>query len=170
MARKLVVLALMTAIGFSLYGCKTVKNVVCKERAYKLKVVADDSFVATTTVQVDFVAANAADLPRWQNLAVDSYRGGGKDVYSMSFGQGKPSVQALEAEVELWERWLARNVTHVFVIATIPGMLSEGALGPADARMVELPLDECRWEGTPGMLKVSLGVTGLRVESPQKPL
>lgn len=170
MNQKFVTLVFALVVGVSLLGCKTVKNVVCKERAYKLKVVADANFVATTTVQVDLVAANAADLPRWQNLAVDSYRGGGKDVYSMSFGQGKPSTQALEADAGLWERWLARNATHVFVIATIPGMLSEGAMGPADARMVELPLDDCRWEGSPGMLKVSLGATGLRVESPQRPL
>jgi NAD(P)-dependent dehydrogenase (short-subunit alcohol dehydrogenase family) len=67
-----------------------------------------------------------------------------------------------------WDKWKAKGVTHVLVLADLPGA-QVSKPGSQDARRLILPLDECTWAAGTKALKVQVQRSGMVVLTPMRP-
>ncbi|MCM8533931.1 MAG: hypothetical protein NE330_22405 [Lentisphaeraceae bacterium] len=110
-----------------------------------------------SSVEVNIIGVNSIDRQYWESLKVDEYFGSelqkSGDNIVMKFSQKEPAIQNLSDDALIWEKWAAKGVTHLYIVASIPGVISSET-GSRDPRMVALPLDACRWDGNRIVLKI----------------
>jgi len=137
---------------------------------YDIEVSLDES-LKTSSVIVDLVGVNPSSLPRWEAYDMAKYwhegdamrRDGDKVV--LNFVSGQALTNKLASSSPQWDKWKAKGVTHVMVLADLPGS-PVSRPGNQDARRQILPLDQCSWpSGTKG-LKVLVQRSGIVVLTP----
>ena len=137
-------------------GCQGMKK-------FNVEVTADPS-IGDRTVEVDLVGVNRYDLQRWNSIEMSKYWGRGNperekaSKYVIKFGvspQGDtlPMEQVLKKNHDIWKEWRANQVTHLFVMAHLPGV-HEDRPGNADSRRVSIPLESKCWDWYASKLKI----------------
>lgn len=137
---------------------------------YTIEVSLDDS-LKTSSVIVDLVGVNLSNLPRWEAYDMGKYwregdamrRDGDKVV--LNFVSGQTMTQSLAVKDAKWQQWKSKGVTHVLVLADLPGTIASRP-GSQDARRQILSLDECNWPGGTKDLKLLVQRSGIVVVTP----
>lgn len=160
-------------VAAALVGCAT-----CKPGKpgpigrYSLEVSLDDS-LRTSSVIVDLVGINPSSLPRWEAYDMGKYWKEGDamrrdaDKYVLNFVSGQKQAGALSATDPQWDKWMAKGVTHVLVLADLPGAQTSRP-GTQDARRQILALDQCSWPDKTSALKVLVQRSGMVVLTPAR--
>jgi hypothetical protein len=136
--------------------------------------VAEDESLKTASVIVDLVGANLANLPRWEAYDMGKYWKEGDpmrkdaDKVVLNFVSGQSLTNSLASSNAQWDKWKATGVTHVLVLADLPGAQASRT-GSQDARRLILPLDQCSWPSGTKTLKVLVQRSGMAVLTPMRP-
>ncbi|KPK76837.1 MAG: hypothetical protein AMJ79_05255 [Phycisphaerae bacterium SM23_30] len=153
------VLFIMMILG----GCHGMKR-------FNVVVTADQS-ISDRTVEIDLVGVNRYDLQRWNSMELSKYwtRGNPErenaSKYTIKFGvseQGEPlpSEQILKKNHDIWKEWRDNRVTHLFVLAHLPG-LHEDRPGSADNRRVSVPLEKECWGWFAGKIEIKVNYSNV---------
>jgi hypothetical protein len=141
---------------------------------YGIDVALDES-LKTSSVLVDLVGANPSTLPRWEAYDMGKYWKEGDpmrrdaDKVVLNFVSGQSLTNALAGNNPQWDKWKATGVTHLVVLADLPGAQASRP-GSQDARRLILSLDECSWPSNTKVLKVLVQRSGMVVLTPMRPL
>ncbi len=173
------VIKLFAAGVFSLFlaavlsGCSTCKpGKPGPMGQYTIEVTLDDS-LKTSSVIVDLVGVNPSSLPRWEAYDMGKYWKEGDvmrrdaDKVVLNFVSGQTLAKSMPNTDPQWEKWKAKGVTHVMVLADLPGT-QVSRPGAQDARRQILPLDECSWPSKTTTLKVLVQRSGIVVLTPTR--
>ncbi len=139
---------------------------------YTLEVGLDES-LKTSSVIVDLVGVNPSALPRWEAYDMGKYWKEGDpmrrdaDKVVLNFVSGEALNSSLSVTNAQWGKWKSAGVTHVLVLADLPGAQTSKA-GSQDARRQILPLDECSWPKKTKTLKVLVQRSGIVVLTPPR--
>jgi hypothetical protein len=139
---------------------------------YTLDVALDES-LKTSSVIVDLVGVNPSNLPRWEAYDMGKYWKEGDpmrrdaDKVVLNFLSGEAVSKSLAVTDAQWNKWKAQGVTHVLVLADLPGPQSSRA-GNQDARRQILPLDQCSWPDKTSHLKILVQRSGIQVQTPPR--
>jgi hypothetical protein len=165
--------ALMVVLAAALSGCGS-----CKPGKpgpigrYTIEVVLDESLKSSSVI-VDLVGVNPSSLPRWEAYEMSKYWKEGDpmrrdaDKVVMNFVSGQSLSNSLPANDPQWDKWKAKGVTHVLVLADLPGAQASHP-GSQDARRLVLPLDECTWPSGTKTIKVLVQGSGMVVATPMR--
>jgi hypothetical protein len=140
---------------------------------YNVDVALDES-LKTGSVLVDLVGANPSTLPRWEAYDMSKYWKEGDpmrrdaDKVVLNFVSGQTLTNALAVTNPQWDKWKATGVTHLVVLADLPGAQASRP-GSQDARRLILPLDECTWQSSTKVLKILVQRSGMVVLTPMRP-
>jgi hypothetical protein len=140
---------------------------------YTIEVALDDA-LKNSSVIVDLVGVNPSNLPRWEAYDMGKYWKEGDpmrrdaDKVVLNFVSGQSLTNSLAATNTQWDKWKATGVTHVLVLADLPGAQVSRS-GSQDARRLILPLDECTWLSSTKTLKVLVQPSGMVVLTPMRP-
>ena len=175
------VIKLFVAGGFSVLsalvfaGCAT-----CKPGKpgpigqYAIEVSLDES-LKTSAVIVDLVGVNPSTLPRWEAYDMGKYWKEGDalrrdaDRVVLNFVSGQALSNTMALNDPRWEKWKGNGVTHVMVLADLPGPQTSRP-GNQDARRQILTLDQCNWPNKTSTLKVLVQRSGIVVVTPLRPV
>jgi hypothetical protein len=156
-----------------LAGCKTCKpGVPGPTGKYSIEVSLDES-LKTSSVIVDLVGVNPSTRPLWEVYDMGKYwkendpmrRDADKMVFNFVSGQALTKTLAItDAQ---WDKWKSKGVTHVLVLADLPGTHSSRP-GNQDARRQILALDTCQWPDKTTALKVLVQRSGMVVLTPTR--
>ena len=163
----------MVLLAAVLAGCETCKpGKLGPIGRYTIEVGLDES-LKTSSVIVDLVGVNLSNLPRWEGYDMGKYWKEGDamrrdaDKLVLNFVSGQALTMSLPLADPQWDKWKAKGVTHVLVLADLPGAQT-GKPGNQDARRQILSLDGCSWpDGTKG-LKVLVQRSGIVVLTPAR--
>ena len=165
------VFGFIALLAVVLAGCETCKpgkpGPVGK---YALEISLDES-LKNSSVIVDLVGVNPSSLPRWEAYDMGKYWKEGDpmrhdaDKMVLNFVSGQALTRSVPMNDPKWDKWKSQGVTHVLVIADLPGV-QLARPGNQDARRQILSLDRCSWpDGTTG-LKVLVQRSGIVVLTP----
>jgi hypothetical protein len=137
---------------------------------YTIEVSLDESLKSSSVI-VDLVGVNPSNLPRWEAYDMAKYwregdvmrRDGDKVV--LNFVSGQAMTQTLPVKDPKWNEWKSRGVSHVLVLADLPGTIASRP-GNQDARRQILSLDKCNWPGGTKELKLLVQRSGIVVLTP----
>jgi len=141
---------------------------------YSIEVSLDES-LKSSSVLVDLVGVNPADLPRWEAYDMGKYWQAGDtmrhdaDKVVLNFVSGQTLTNSLSVTNSQWDRWRGQGVTHVLVLADLPGSQTSRP-GNQDARRQILHLDQCQWAAKTKVLKVLVQRSGIKVLTPPRAL
>jgi hypothetical protein len=136
---------------------------------YDIEVNLDDSLKSSSVI-VDLVGVNASGLPRWEKYDMTKYWKEGDamrhdaDKEVLNFVSGQKKSQTMEMSNPRWETWKNMGVTHVFVLADLPGSHSSQP-GAEDARRQMIPLDRCSWPDKTKSIKLLVKRSGIVVQT-----
>ena len=139
---------------------------------YAIEVGLDES-LKTSSVIVDLVGVNPSSLPRWESYDMAKYWKEGDpmrrdaDKKTLNFVSGQNLNQTLALTDAQWAKWKAQGVTHVLVLADLPGTHASQP-GNRDARRQILSLDQCAWPNKTSTLKVLVQRSGTMVLTPAR--
>ena len=158
-----------------LSGCSSCKpGQTGKPQAYQVTVNLDES-LKQGSVLVDLVGANPANLPRWESYGMTRYWKDGDpmrvdaDKVTLSFVSGKSLTNELSRADGKWARWLGQGVTHLVVLADLPGARQDKP-GTQDERRQILTLDPCHWPSKTTNLMIQIQRSGINVLTPPRPV
>jgi hypothetical protein len=140
---------------------------------YTLDVALDESLKSMSVI-VDLVGVNPSTLPRWEAYDMGKYWREGDamrrdaDKVVLNFISGQSLTNSLAATDAQWDKWKATGVTHIVVLADLPGVQASKP-GSQDARRLIVPLDECSWPSKTKALKVLVQRSGMVVLTPMRP-
>lgn len=132
-----------------------------------------DGSLEKASVLVDLVGVPALSLQQWESYEMSKYWEYGnskrKDAekVTLSFLADSPLNQTLSVTNEIWKTWEAMAVTHILVLADLPGVHTDKP-GTQDSRRQILPLDECRWPKKTEALKVLIKRSGIDILTPPR--
>ncbi len=89
------------------------------------------------------------------------------DKVVLNFVSGEALSKSLASTNAQWAKWKGQGVTHVLVLADLPGAQTSKA-GNQDARRQILPLDECSWPKNTSTLKIEVQRSGIVVQTPPR--
>jgi len=156
-----------------LVGCETCKpGKAGPIGRYNVEVNLDES-LKTSSVIVDLVGVNPSSLPRWEAYDMAKYwhegdamrRDGDKVV--LNFVSGQALTNKLASTDPQWDKWKSKGVTHLMVLADLPGAPASKP-GTQDARRQILPLDQCNWPSKTTGLRVLVQRSGMVVLTPMR--
>jgi hypothetical protein len=162
--------ALILSVGLMFSSCSTCKpgkpGPIGK---YNIDVNLDPS-LKDASVTVDIVGVTPLTLPRWENYSMKSYwepqdeMRQGADKITFTLGNGNVMNHSIPMTDPKWSAWLSGGVTHIMVLADLPGVIDD-KVGSLDARRQELSLDKCSWgDGTTNLI-IDVKRSGLEVRS-----
>lgn len=101
------------------------------------------------SVELNIIGVTERTRGQWQNLLVDNYFGSARqkntiDKEVIHFNQNL-NIKNLSILSPVWERWEKMGATHIYVIASIPGVTSD-LRGENDPRVQLIPLSYCYWK------------------------
>jgi len=137
---------------------------------YTIEVSLDES-LKTSSVIVDLVGVNPSSLPRWEAYDMQKYWKEGDpmrrdaDKVVLNFVSGQALAKSLPMTDPQWDKWKGNGVTHVMVLADLPGGQASRP-GNQDARRQILALDQCTWPDKTTELKVLVQRSGIVVITP----
>jgi len=163
----------LVLLGAALTGCESCKpgkpGPILK---YDIEVSLDGS-LKTSSVIVDLVGINPSSLPRWEAYDMGKYWKEGDpmrrdaDKVVLNFVSGQTLAKTLPSTDPQWDKWKSKGVTHLLVLADLPGSQTSRP-GNQDARRQILPLDKCSWPNKTTMLKVLVQRSGIVVLTPPR--
>jgi hypothetical protein len=139
---------------------------------YTIEVLLDESLKSSSVI-VDLVGVNPSTLPRWEAYEMNKYWKEGDpmrrdaDKVVMNFISGQSLSNTLPATDSQWDKWKAKGVTHVVVLADLPGAQASRP-GNQDARRLVLSLDRCTWPSGTKSIKVMVQRSGMVVATPMR--
>jgi len=139
---------------------------------YAIEVSLDES-LKTSSVIVDLVGVNPSSLPRWEAYDMGKYWKEGDamrrdaDKVVLNFVSGQALTKTMASTDPQWEKWKGNGVTHVMVLADLPGAQTSRP-GNQDARRQILTLDQCTWPNKTTTLKVMVQRSGMVVVTPAR--
>jgi hypothetical protein len=153
-------------------GCTTCKpGQPGKPGRYTIEVSLDES-LKNSSVIVDLVGVNSSSLPRWEAYDMGKYwkddaMRHDADKVVLNFVSGQALSQSMAATDAKWDAWKAQGVTHVLVLADLPGVQTPRP-GSQDARRQVLSLGKCSWPPKTSTLKVRVQRSGIVVLTPAR--
>ncbi len=163
----------MVLLAAVLAGCGTCKpGKAGSTGRYSIEVSLDET-LKTSSVIVDLVGVNPSGLPRWDAYDMGKYWREGDalrhdaDKMVLNFVSGQAVSNSMAATDPLWDKWKSQGVTHVMVLADLPGS-QIARPGNQDARRQILPLDKCTWPSRTKVLKVLVQRSGIVVLTPTR--
>jgi hypothetical protein len=168
----------VAGLALMISGCACKPGKPGKVGRYDIQVGLDDA-LKQASVLVDLVGVNQNSLDRWSGYSMTQYwkgddpsqmrAGAVKDRVTLSFRPGGPLSQTLAATNTIWKHWAEASVTHVLVLADLPGAPADRP-GAEDPRRQILPLDQCYWIKKTKSLDVRVKLSGIDVlTSPRFP-
>jgi hypothetical protein len=139
---------------------------------YTIEVTLDDS-LKQASVPVDVVGVNAASLPRWQSYPMSEYwkprdsMRTDADKVELNFAAGQALTRSVDIKDPKWEQWKKKGVTHVLILAYLPGAHVDKE-GAQDSRRQILPLDVCHWPDGTEKLTVLVKRSGIDPITPPR--
>jgi hypothetical protein len=91
------------------------------------------------------------------------------DKTVLNFVSGQELTKTMAMTDAQWDKWKSEGVTHVLVLADLPGAQTSRP-GNEDARRQILPLDKCTWAAKTATLKVVVKRSGMVVLTPVRAL
>ena|SRR6266567_2077162 len=170
---RLLTLMVLAGVMALMTGCFTCKpGEEGKPKQYNVQVNLDPPLKGKCEA-VDVVGVNPASLARWQDYSMSSYWKDGDplrldtkaDRITFNFTEGQPLTQTLSISNPQWTAWQAKGVTHLLVLAELPGH-HEDKRGDADVRRLTLPLGGCHWAKGTNTLNVLVQQSGIQVLTP----
>ncbi len=163
-------IALLAGVAIFFTGCSSCKPGVAGPPAkYNIQVSLAPT-LKDSSMLVDLVGVNATSLPAWEAYSMtkywqtgDSKRTDALDKFTIDFVSGKSLTNTLAITNAIWDKWMARGVTHVVVIANLPGAPSADKPGNEDSRRQILPLDKCAWTKGSATLNLLVQQSGIEV-------
>jgi len=154
-------------------GCETCKpGQLGVSQKYAVEVSLDASLKSSSVI-VDLVGVNLANLPRWEAYDMGKYWKDGDamrrdaDKLVLNFVSGQALTMSVPLADPQWDKWKARGVTHVLVLADLPGAQT-GKQGNQDARRQILSICKCSWPDGTKDLKVLVQRSGIVVLTPAR--
>lgn len=152
MSSLLKVVLLATLVGFASFlgGCSNKPRM----GRYNIEVSLDPTLAtsaAVPSIEVDIVGVSPTRAAVWDAQSLNNYFAAANmerqtaDRHTMTFGAGATGPQTLSSSDDVWDKWMAGGATHVYVLASLPGV-STDAPGEADPRRLVLPLNTQHWE------------------------
>jgi len=143
---------------------------------YDIEVEIEDS-LKQGSVLVDLVGVNMASLQRWNAYSMSKYwqdndpmrKDAALDKVTLSFARGDTTSKMLASTNAIWDNWSAKAVTHVLVLADLPGG-HEDKPGTQDDRRQLLPLERVHWIKKTQLLNVLVKRTGIDIITSVRPL
>jgi|ERR1051326_1411261 hypothetical protein len=164
---------LFACLGVAITGCESCKpGRPGPPGKYAIEIKLDDS-LKSSSVLVDLVGANGSSLPGWEAYDMGLYwkEGDAKrrdaDKKSFNFLSGQTLSQTMDLTDPKWDEWKAKGVTHILVLADLPGPQTSHP-GTQDARRQILPLDKCAWPAKTTALNVLVQRSGIVVLTPAR--
>jgi len=161
------------ALALLLTGCQSCKpgkpGPIGK---YSIDVALDESLKSASVI-VDLVGVNPSSLPRWEGYDMGRYWKEGDsmrrdaDKVVLNFVSGQALSHSLPVADKQWDKWKSKGVTHVLVLADLPGS-NVAKPGAQDARRQILSLDQCNWPDKTTGLKVLVQRSGIVVLTPTR--
>jgi hypothetical protein len=133
-----------------------------------------DESLKSSSVVVDLVGVNPSSQARWEAYDMGKYWREGDpmrrdaDKVVLDFVSGQALTRTLPITDAQWEKWAAKGVTQLLVLADLPGAQTSRP-GNQDARRQILPLDKCYWPDKTTELKVLVQRSGIAVQTPVRP-
>lgn len=118
-------------------------------KKFNVVVTADDS-IRDTTVEIDLVGINRGDVPGWNSIKMTEYwtpdntKRKNAKKYEMKFVASGPRQQTLKKNDNIWKLWKSNGVTHLFILARLPGY-HDNLDGIADDRRTMVRLEKKCW-------------------------
>jgi hypothetical protein len=141
---------------------------------YNIQVNLDQS-LKDSSMLVDLVGVNSTSLPSWEAYSMTKYwqtgdakRADAFDKFTVSFVSGKSLSDNLKVTDPLWNKWMSRGVTHVLVLANLPGAARADHPGNQDPRRQILPLGQCTWAKGTNTLNVLVQQSGIEILTPTR--
>jgi hypothetical protein len=162
-------IALLAAL---LAGCFCKPGKPGPVRSYTIEVSLDDSLQKSSVI-VELVGASPSSLPRWEAYDMGKYWKEGDpmrrdaDKVVLNFVSGQALKQSMALTDPKWATWKSQGVTHVLVLADLPG-IHASLPGTRDSRRQILPLDKCSWPNKTSALKVRVQPSGIVVLTPTR--
>ena len=159
-------------LAVALAGCKTDPPGSGPVGQYTIEVTLDGS-LKTGSVIVDLVGVNPSSLPRWEAYDMGKYWKDGDpmrrdaDKKVLNFVSGEALSKSMDNTDEQWEKWKSKGVTHLLVLADLPGGQTSRP-GNQDARRQILPLYRSNWPAKTTTLKVLVQRSGIVVLTPTR--
>lgn len=156
----------ITAVTVFLTGCGSCKpGKVGPPGKYTIDVTRDES-LKQASVPVDLVGINAASLPRWQAYSMSDYwkprdtMRAAADKVELNFAPGEALTKTMDINHPKWEQWKNKSVTHVLVLANLPGAYADKE-GNQDPRRQIVPLDVCAWRKGTAKIPLLINRSGI---------
>ena len=174
LVRSIFLAGLTTTLTLLVSGCSSCKpGKPGKTKAYHITVNLDES-LKQSSVLVDIVPVTSASKEKWDSYSMSSYwrpgdarRNDTTDKITLSFISGR-LVNEIGRLDPRWNKWLAQGVTHMMVLADLPGA-PEDKPGSQDLRRQVLSLDSCYWPDKTTNLIVVVQKSGLTIQTPLRP-
>ncbi len=147
---KILLVATLACFAGMLGGCSSKP----KMGKYNIQVSLDPTLAASAAVpsiEVDIIGVSPARQAVWDAQSLNNYFAAANverqtaDRFTMAFGAGATAPQTLTSGDAMWGKWLGSGATHVYVLASLPGVSTDAA-GASDPRRLILPLDTRQWE------------------------
>jgi hypothetical protein len=172
---QLTLAAFVAGVGILFSGCSSCKpgkpGPIVK---YNIQVNLDQSLKDSSMI-VDLVGVNPSSLPSWEAYSMTKYwqhgdakRADATDKFTIDFVSGKSLSNTLNSTNALWAKWLARGVTHVVVVANLPGAPRADVPGNQDPRRQILPLESCYWAKGTNTINVLVQQSGIEILTPTR--
>jgi hypothetical protein len=166
-------LVAVAAVAAFVAGCSACKpGKAGPPGKYTIEVTLDES-LKQASVPVDVVGVNAASLPRWQSYPMSEYwkprdsMRTDADKVELNFAAGQALTKSLDIKDPKWEQWKKKGVTHVLILAYLPGAHVDKE-GAQDSRRQILPLDVCHWPDDTEKLTVLVKRSGIDPITPPR--
>ncbi|MEO8427407.1 MAG: hypothetical protein ABI651_09875 [Verrucomicrobiota bacterium] len=140
--------------------------------SYTIEVSLDESLKSSSVI-VDLVGVNPSSLPRWEAYDMGKYWKEGDpmrrdaDKMVLNFVSGQSLTRTMSITDAQWNKWKSNGVSHVMVLADLPGMHTSKP-GNQDPRRQILALDQCSWPDKTTTLKVLVQRSGMVVVTPAR--
>ena len=171
--QRFLLLVAVTSIAAVVAGCSACKpGKPGPAGKYTIEVTVDDS-LKQASFPVDIVGVNAASLPRWQSYLMSEYwkprdpMRADADKVELNFAAGGPLTRTLDIKDPKWDQWKKKGVTHVLILAYLPGGYVDKE-GVQDSRRQILPLDVCHWPDDTEKLSLLVKRSGIDPITPPR--
>ena len=131
-----------------------------KMKKFNVVVTADQS-ISGKTVEIDLVGVNRGDVPRWNSIKMSEYwtrdnpQRENALKYEIKFGASMPDEQTLKKNDNIWKLWKSNQVTHLFVMAHLPGVHKD-LDGIADDQRTIVRLEKECWGMFAGKIEIKV--------------
>jgi len=123
------------------------------------------------SVQVQIIGIDDLAVPKWSSINMTDYWAPGspmmpdrQKIKILDFDPGKVQTLTLSKNDPVWRTWSDREITHLVVLANIPGAFPSRE-GNADARRLIIDLRHAWYESGPSSYAFTVSAQGITYTS-----